>query len=94
MNYDDVMAMPIRTFWMMVRMADRLEAKGDLRAMTIAMVPNIAEDKINTLRDRLIIEAGEVVKMDKSVAPPAAEPQRDETGFAELRLMAGQKIGR
>jgi hypothetical protein len=78
----------------MNRNIDRIEAKNDMRAMSVAMVAQSNAETANTFRRELSIEAGVIVKMEgEGDSNNPLEAKRDETGFADLKRMAGQKIG-
>jgi len=88
------MRLPLRTFWLMNRNIDRIEAKNDMRAMSVAMVAQSNAETANTFRRGLSIEAGVIVKMEgEGDINNPLEAKRDDTGFADLKRMAGQKIG-
>lgn len=91
MDYDAVMRLPLKTFWLMSSNVDRIEAKKDMRSLTVAQFSQATNDGVQQFRDALVIEAGEIVKMDKPNDPRKA--QRDEAGFADLKRMAGEAIG-
>lgn len=82
MPYRDLMAIPIKTFWLLSGNIRRIRAGDDLRRLSTAAAAQSAEG-VRECQDRLIIEIGEVIK-----EPSVAEAVRDEVGFAELKLMA------
>lgn len=88
------MRLPLKAFWLMQRSIDRIEAKKDMRAMSVAMVAQSTGDSVKQFRQALVIEAGTIVKLqgDAAEASPL-EAKRDEDGFASLKKMAGEKIG-
>lgn len=88
------MRLPLKTFWLMNRNIDRIEAKRDMRAMSVALIAQSNAEHANTFRQELIVEAGTIVKLEGEGAKPnPLEAKRDESGFADLKRMAGQKIG-
>lgn len=92
MGYEAVMRLPLKTFWMMSANIDRIEARKDMRAITVAQVAQATPDGVQKFREALVIEAGEIVKYDGSPDDPRYA-KRDETGFADLKRMAGEGIG-
>jgi len=91
LGFDAVRRLPLKTFWAMDRNIDRIEARSDQRRLSVAMMSQATVEGITTFRQSLVLEAGTIVRMDDEVNPMQA--QRDEAGFAELKRMAGQKIG-
>jgi hypothetical protein len=85
-GYAGVMALPIRTFWLMSGNIDRIWAQQDMRGMTLAMVGQSTQESVAAYRDQLVIETGTMVKLGKD-SRPEREPERDEEGFAELKRM-------
>jgi len=83
-RYDDVMALPIKAFWLMNRNIDRIAARQDLRRLSIAMCAQSSE-AANHLRESLNAEGGTVVKTRQE---DPLEAKRDEQGFAELKRLA------
>lgn len=73
--------MPIRSFWLMNNSVVRLMAEQDIRALTVASSAQAGE-AVRSTRDNLVIEMGDVVKID-----PIAGAERDEQGFQELKAM-------
>lgn len=92
MGYGEVMRLPIRTFWLMASNIDRIEARKDMRAITVAQFAQATPEGVQQFRDALVIEAGSIVKMDDTPTDPRAA-KRDDAGFADLRRMAGESIG-
>lgn len=80
MSLDEVMRMPIRTFWSFTKNINRIQADNDLRAMDIALSANSGEFA-KELRERLI----ETLK-----SPVKAEEKIDhKAGIAKLRGVLG-----
>lgn len=94
MGYSEVMALPLRAFWLMSRNIDRIMAQGDMRSMSVAVVAQSSAEGVQQLRQALAVETGTIVKLQKDDSDSPLNAQRDEQGFAELRAMAGQRIGR
>lgn len=82
MPYRDLMAIPIKTFWLMSGNIRRIRAGDDLRRLMTAAAAQ-SPDGAQECQERLIIDIGDVIK-----EPSVAEAARDEIGFAELKLMA------
>ena len=82
MSYEEVMALPVKTFWLMSGNIRRIRAESDLRGLMVAAVAQSSE-AIKDYQEKLILEMGVVVK-----APAAADIERDEKGFADLKAMA------
>lgn len=82
MPYREVMGLPIKTFWLMSGNIRRIKAGDDMRQLMTAAAAQSAEG-ITEYRERLVIEIGTVFNEEAS---PIVE--RDEAGFAELKMMA------
>ncbi|MFK3740969.1 hypothetical protein [Massilia sp. TN1-12] len=91
-GYEQAMRLPLKTFWLMSSNIDRIEAKKDMRAITVAQMAQATPDGVQKFRDALVIEAGEIVKLDGAQDDPRTA-KRDEAGFADLKRMAGEGIG-
>lgn len=91
MGFEAVRQLPLKTFWAMHRNIDRIEAKGDTRRLNVAIFSQATPEQVTAFRQSLVLESGTIVRMDDEVNPMLA--RRDEAGFAELKRMAGQKIG-
>jgi hypothetical protein len=85
MSYGEVMVMPVRAFWLMNSNIDRIQAQKDMRSLTVAVCGQGGGEAAQSFRQRLVIEAGEVVKLKFD---PIREAVRDEEGFSALREMA------
>lgn len=81
------MRMPVRTFWFMNASIDRIQAQKDMRSLTVAVCGQGGGEAAQTHRSRLVVEAGEVVKLKFD---PVRDAVRDEEGFSALREMAKQ----
>lgn len=84
MPYRDLLAMPIKTFWLMSGNIRRIRAGDDLRSLMTAAAAQSPEGA-RECQERLTIEIGDVIK-----EPSVMEAVRDEVGFAELKLMAAK----
>lgn len=84
------MKLPIKTFWLMSANIDRILAQKDMRALTVAVCGQGGE-AAKDHRKQLVLEIGSVVKTDELSATKALmNAERDESGFAELKIMAAQ----
>lgn len=75
------MKLPLRVFWLMNSSVVRLMAEYDMRSLTVASSAS-SGDAIRQTRENLVVEIGEVIKLD-----PIATAVRDQVGFEELRKM-------
>lgn len=85
-----MMALPIKTFWLMNSNIERIEAQRDLRKLTVANAAQSQEGSENC-RQRLIVEAGTIVKLEggpQRGGRPYVHEERDEAGFAELKELS------
>lgn len=90
LRYDDVMELPLKTFWLLSNNIDRITARADLRAFGTATAAQATPEYVKTYHDRLNKEVGVIVKT-KAESP--LDAKRDEEGFNLLKRMADQKIG-
>lgn len=81
MSYEEVLRMPMKTFWLMSGNIRRIRAGYDLRTLATTAAAG-SPDGVTELQERLVLEIGDVVKQ------PATSIERDEAGFAELKAMA------
>lgn len=84
MSYREVMDLPMKTFWMLNRNISRLLAEQDLRAAEIAVSVN-SGDAMKALHTKLLKEFDNPYRMENS--GPVIDEERDEEGFAQLKLM-------
>ena len=88
------MTLPIKAFWFMNAQIERINAQRDIRSLDVISATNSPDiETVTSYRERLVIEIGEVVRESKASSSPM-DAVRDEVGFAELRAMASEKIGR
>lgn len=87
MSYEEVMALPVRTFWFMNQNIERIQAQKDMRSLTVAVCGQGGGEAAQEFRQKLVIEAGTVVKLKFD---PMRDAVRDEEGFSALREMAQQ----
>ena len=84
MSYRDVLAMPIRAFWLFSGNIRRVRADSDMRSLMVAAAAQSAEG-IESLQERFVVEVGMVM-----TDSPVLEVERDEKGFSELKMMAAE----
>lgn len=82
-GYDELMRLPIRTFWFINQSIDRIQAQKDMRSLSVAVCGQGGGAAAQEYRQRLVIEQGEVFKLKHD--PMIAE--RDEEGFQALKSM-------
>jgi hypothetical protein len=85
MSYREVLAMPIRAFWLFSGNIRRVRADSDMRALMVATAAQSAEG-IEHHQERLVLEIGLVMSNDN----PMLDVERDEKGFSELKTMAAE----
>ncbi|AVE44270.1 hypothetical protein MW722_001435 [Acinetobacter baumannii] len=85
-TYQSLLAMPIKTFWLLSNSVERIEAQRDLRHLKIALAGSMGatQEGIENLMESLRKEVGEVIKGDNN---PILNTERDEAGFEALRNM-------
>lgn len=84
MSYEEVMRLPIQTFWLMNSSVGRLLAEKEVRLQRVSASVN-STDAFKETRESLIEEMGEMFKTSDSNPMNA---KRDEEGFAELKALA------
>lgn len=88
-SYPAVLALPIKTFWLMNENIDRIQAQKDMRALSVAVAAASPGQAAQDLRQRLIVEAGTIVKVSgEPEGRPYVHEERDEVGFAELKELS------
>jgi hypothetical protein len=85
MNPQEVNSLLIKTFWLMSGNIDRIMAQMDMRKLSVANVAQGGEEAAKEYRQKLVVEAGMIVKLSKK-----AEHARDEQGFSELKELAAK----
>lgn len=78
MSYNEVMSLPIKSFWLMNDNITRVSAVSDMRQLSIMTSAQQGGEEVNAAMQRLSSEIG-LVSMNK--------PVRDEKGFEQLKLM-------
>jgi hypothetical protein len=91
----EVLAMPIRRFWLLHKCVDRLAAEADMRALHNAACAQGGE-AFKEHSDRLQRRVGEVVRMSAreeldtdEVTWDQIDVRRDQEGFNALKQMRG-----
>jgi hypothetical protein len=85
LSYDGLMAIPIKTFWLLNQNIDRIEAQKDRRSLSVAVCGQGGAEAASSLHERLVIESGEVVKLKFD---PVRDAERDQDGFNALKELA------
>jgi len=85
-SYEEVLALPIGTFWLMSASIERIAAQQDLRSLAVA-VCSYGGEVAMAHQQRLVMEVGTVTK---TRFDPMSE-RLDRTGFAKLKAMAQQQ---
>lgn len=84
LGYRELMALPIKTFWMLNKNVNRLLAEKDLRALSMA-INSQSNEGVTALREKLSEELGNPYG-SQPVDNPLDE-ERDEAGFEMLKNM-------
>lgn len=85
-SHDALMATPIKTFWLMSRNIDRIQAQKDMRSLSVAVCGQggaAAQDH----RKLLVTQVGDIVKLKFD---PVKNAVRDEEGFQALKALKQQ----
>lgn len=87
MSYREVLALPMKTFWMLNRNISRVLAEQDLRAFHLAVSTNSGEAAA-ALHTKLLKEFDNPYHMAVEPENEAVlDEERDEIGFAQLKSM-------
>lgn len=65
MNYQEVLDLPVRTFWFLNAQIDRLSAEETLRGIDLALAGQMDGKGIKHLQERLTQKIGLIVKADE-----------------------------
>jgi len=84
----ELLALPMKTFWLLNQNIDRIFAQRDMRTLTVA-VSGQSQEAAKGYRETLIAEVGVIVKFKESSVMDA---ERDEQGFAELKAIASKMM--
>lgn len=77
MSRQEVLALPVRTFWFLNEQIDRIAAEEALRGIDLALAGNMNAEGLKELMQRLKRQMGLVMKIDES--PDLAGLQRIAT---------------
>lgn len=90
MSYQDVLAMPLRGFWMLSAQVTRVRAEEALEMLDLFLLANAncdPETGSEALRKELLKRLGEPVKV--SSPPGTVDPDQHEKGISELKNLLG-----
>lgn len=90
MTPDQVLATPIRLFWLLNKNIDRLNAEDDMRMLMI-MGSHTSSEAFQTLQEALAKRVGKIASFDKSSA--AFNPlnaKQDKEGLMKLKMLAAR----
>lgn len=82
LSYSEVLALPIKTFWMMSRNVDRHRAEMDISQLRLLRASQTSEEHLKEFATSLTDQLAEPIKVEKSLE--SAMPQAD----AKERLFA------
>lgn len=85
MSYREVMALPIRAFWLMCECINRVQAEFDIRQLSIAASAQSGEGYAE-YRKSLVLEI--TGGKGEQPLPVEYDTTRDQEGFEELKLLA------
>ncbi len=91
LSFEEVMALPIKTFWLLEANADRLKAHEDKRQLHIASISAMDGKRVGEISKILDIEVGQ--PPIKTKFDPVRTAVRDEAGVANLKALAGVRAG-
>lgn len=80
MSYEDVLKLPLKTFWLLNRQLNRLRAEEDLRRLKISVASG-SEEGFNTAHGELVKELGSPVIMEDKPNDTVLDQKR----FLELQ---------
>ena len=92
MGYEETLRLPMRSFWFMNVTIDRVNAQKDMRSIGVS-VCSMGGEIVSHTRDRLVLEVGTVVKVKENPSNVITHAKMDLVGFAELAIMAKERIG-
>lgn len=84
MKFQDVMRMPLKTFWLYSKNIDRILSEVDLRQLQLVASATSSE-AYGSMQANLRKQLGMIVKVK---AQDAQEEQLDRGGLADLKAMA------
>lgn len=83
MSFNETIELPLNVFWLLNTSIQRIRAEENLRAVTVASATTGTAENYREVRESLMTELGEVMKVD-----PIETAERDEQGFQELKAIA------
>lgn len=86
MKFQDVMRLPLKTFWLYSKNIDRILSEVDLRQLQLVASATSSE-AYGSMQENLRKQLGMIVKV-KAKAQDAQEEQLDRAGLADLKAMA------
>lgn len=91
MDFEKVLNLPIRVFWLLSKNIQRIQARQDLRTLNINTAVALGSNGINansigTMRDQLSDELGVFIKVSNN----PMDAQLDRDGLNALRNMASK----
>lgn len=93
-DYQAVLDMPIKLFWTLCNNIQRIQARDDMRALSIATAASMAggmggaTEGVQQLNDQLLAERGTVIK---TKFDPIGQAQLDREGLELLRAASKKK---
>lgn len=88
MKFQDVMRLPLKTFWLYSKNIDRILSEVDLRQLQLVASATSSE-AYGSMQANLRKQIGMIVKVkDQGKAHGAQEEQLDRAGLADLKAMA------
>lgn len=84
MKFQDVMRLPLKTFWLYSKNIDRILSEVDLRQLQLVASATSSE-AYGSMQERLHKQMGMIIKVK---AQDAQEEQLDRVGLADLKAMA------
>jgi hypothetical protein len=88
MKFQDVMRMPLKTFWLYSKNIDRLLSEIDLRQLQL-MASATSGEAYGRMQENLHKQLGVIVKLSpEAIAQSAQEEKLDPIGLADLKAMA------
>ena len=84
MGYEEILRMPIRTFWSFYAQISRIQAELDTRLLDV-IIGSKSQEGVKELQKHLKKAMGDPIVID--------EPDNFDEGWNALKGMAGQKVG-
>lgn len=88
LDFERVLLLPIRVFWLLSNNIQRIQARNDLRSLNVysatQLSVNGSTELLNSVREQLLEERGDTIKLKFD---PIKE-RLDRTGLETLRRMS------